>query len=77
MIKLNGGYRPEFHDKIKNFCGENDITIHLIYDVGNCYTYEVGMDSSKADKFLKHIEELEVERKEFRRSKNFRGRLWN
>lgn len=77
MISLNGGYRPEFHDKVKNFCDENEMTIDYVNDIGNCYMYSIGMDSSKADKFLKYIETLETERKKYRRNKSFWWRLWN
>lgn len=75
MIQLQGGFRPEFLDKIKIFCFDKDLQITYLSNLGNVYYFNIGGEN--IDSLTEYIEKLEEERRIFRKSKSFLWRILN
>ena len=77
MISISGAYRPEFHNKIKSFCQQNNMIIQYIGDVGNYLTYTIAMDVNETNEFFNYLNQLEGERTKLRKTKTLWWRIRN
>ena len=71
MITLSGGFRPQFKEKVKNFCSENNLTITYLQNVGNSYYFNIDGETTDIEKLMQYTDKLE------RENKGFWWRLWN
>ena len=71
MIQLPIVVRNEHKEKVKNFCSENNIQWGTVYS--ECWNEGVHGTPKECEEVEKYVQQLETERKEFRKNKN--GRL--